>query len=61
MGFFDSLKKGAEIAKNTVDKAVELQKKKLARMSDAELLDLKAQGKGNGSLISEEMSKRGLS
>jgi len=56
MGFFDTVKKGAELAKKGLDKMDEQVKKQMAKKSDSELLAMDSSNK----YVREELQKRGL-
>ncbi|MDQ7004982.1 MAG: hypothetical protein Q9N67_08755 [Ghiorsea sp.] len=56
MGFFDAVKKGADIAKKGLDMADKSMKKTIARKSDSELRGMDSSNK----YVREELQKRGL-
>lgn len=56
MGFFDTVKKGADLAKKGLSAADEAIKRKVSRMSDSELLEMDSSNK----YVREELQKRGL-
>ena len=56
MGFFDTVKKGADIAKKGLEMADEQLKKQISRKSDSELLSMDSSNK----YVREELQKRGL-
>jgi len=56
MGFFDTIKKGAEIAKKGAGMVDEQLKKKISKISDSEL---KAMDSSNR-YVREELQRRGL-
>ena len=56
MGFFDAVKKGANLAKQGLDKVDEIAKKKASQISDSEL---KSKDSSNR-YIREELQSRGL-
>ena len=59
MGFFDNVKKGAELAKKGLDLADEQLKKQASKMSDSQIRDLLAKNPNN-KYAREEARKRGL-
>ncbi len=59
MGFFDTVKKGAELAKKGLDMADEQMKKKASRMSDSELLAILDKNPSS-KYAREEANKRGI-
>ena len=56
MGFFDVVKKGANLAKQGLDKMDEQAKKQMSKKSDSELLKMDSSNK----CVREELQKRGL-
>jgi len=60
MGFFDTLKKGAELAKAGLDEADNMMKKKMSRMSDDKLMQLELNSNKSNKYVREELEKRNL-
>ena len=60
MGFFDTVKKGAELAKKGLDMADESMKKKFARMSDSDILTALDEN-SNNKYARAEADSRGIS
>ena len=56
MGFFDAVKKGADLAKQGLDKMDEQTKKQMSKKSDSELRGMDSSNK----YVREELQKRGL-
>jgi len=56
MGFFDTVKKGAELAGKGLNAMDEQLKKKVSKMSDSELKGMDSSNK----YVREELQKRGL-
>ena len=61
MGFFDTIKKGAELAQAGLNEVDKQMKKKMSRMSDIELIEYAENGNKSSKYVREELEKRGLS